>query len=369
MEKTAKETSMSYDEVKKMALSNPLVRMLVRLSEIKIIAENIISYKGNQLTCTEEAFKSLARCIGAQVSFQQKVGSLLGDNARLNFMNVMREALSARKDKQLMFIGNPQHSLVVGVVENASMLSTQSFFDLTEGIIVKYGLDVKSCSIGHTGEVVITTTSKQEAMINGLPADHRDPENFLPGLAFRNSVITGTQLNPYTYRQVCTNGMIALREGDGISPAGFDSKKLKEFYERVNLFASNNFVDVNYNQRVVNAINTFASLGELKFAVDAIERTSTAGSKFSNALVPYYTCAEKYAKMGYNVEKFSKQQFANAKTNVPVWDVVNAMTNFASHDFDGIEMSPAQRAIAQGYAGVLLTKKSFDTANLMPSLI
>lgn len=371
MEKETKkqQISMEYNEIKQKALNNPLVRILVRLSEIRIVSEGIITYKGKELRLTENAFHALAKFVGAPLQFQRNVGTLLGDQARVHFMNTMRDALSARKDKQLMFIGNPEHSTIVGVSEEQGMLSAQSFFDLTEGIITKYGLEVKTCSIDAIGAVSITTTSTQEATIKGLPLGHKDSEDYLPGLSFQNSVISGTKLNPFTYRLVCTNGMIGKEEGKAIEISGFDSKELKKFYDRVKALANNNFVSFDYNERVLSAINNFASLGELKFAADLIGRTSTAGHKTINAFVPYYSCVEKYAKLGLDAEKFSTKQLANAKTNVPVWDVVNALTNYGSHAFDGVEMTPAARALVAGHAGLLLNKKAFDTEFLVPSLI
>lgn len=361
--------SKTYDEIKKEALANPLVRILVRLSEIKIIADNVISYKGHTLHFTESAFKSLGNLI-LPLGFQDRVNSAMGATAKLHFINTMRDAISSQTNKQVMFVGNPATATIVSIASNTGMLSTQSFFDLTEGIISKYGLSVKNCSINNIGDVAITTTSPKDAIIKGLDSSYKTDESFFPGLAFQNSIVSGTSLNPFTIRQICSNGMIGVDRSAIVRINGFDSKELQVFYEKVKMLASNNFVDFGYSDKVIKAINTLASLGELQFAAKHIENSVVnVGSKLINSLVPYYTCADKYAKMGYNVEKLSKQQLASAKTNVSVWHAVNAMTDFASHSFDDVDMSGSSRVHVQQMAGALLNKRAFDTEQLMPSIL
>lgn len=368
MEKT-NETSMSYDEVKKMALESPLVRLLVRLSELKVQPNCMVLYKGNPLSFSESAFDSLLRLVGIPLSLQKKVDSALGVQSRLHMVNALNEAFTMRKSKEIMLVGNPANSTIIGVTESNGILSAESFFELTEGIINKYGMTVQACSIGTAGQVSIRATAKSIAQIKGLDAGYKVDEAYLPGLSFENSILNGTAMNPFTHRMVCSNGLVREVKGESIYLAGFDSKELKKFYTQVKGLANNNFVSFDYNSRVLSAIKNTASMAELQFAAKVIENSAGVGPKISNTFVPFYTCADRYKKLGISIDSCSTKQLENARTDVPVWDVVNALTNFASHKHNGIDVTPASRALAQSHAGELLSKKAFDTQHLMPSLI
>lgn len=372
MKTKQKNASSGYDEVKAKALAKPLLRILVRLSELKIVGDGVVSYAGNMLHFTEAAFLSLAQLVGTPISFQKRVHGLMGDSAKLNLLNVMREAMSLRKDRRLMLIGNPDTLQIVAVVkEDAVMLTAGSFFDLVEGIVTKYNLNVRACSIDDVGTVNIRTTSPNAETISGLPSKYKENEEFLPGLSFQNGIVSGTELNPFTYRMVCTNGMIAERKSQGAKLVGFDSKELREFYEHVRLLASNNFVPFNYNQNVVRAIQTNASMEELGFAYKTMFRSceNEVDKRLINAFLPYEECVAKYKKMNIHIEELTQQHRRNAKTNVPMWDVVNALTNFATHQHDGIDLSEASRAVLQTNAGDLLGRERYDTELLLPSLV
>jgi len=358
----------SYEEVKKQAQEQPLLRKTVRIGDLRIVDETHVEYKGKTLELSENAFHSLIKRLGVPMSFQARVSRLLGPQAKLNLLNTMKTAVSAQKNKALMFIGNPKNSLVVGVTEDVSMLSGKSFFELVEGTANKYNLDIKNCSIDKFGEVVIQTSSPIAAGIKGLAKDHKDDEGYYPGLAFKNSIFTGTELNPYTFRMVCSNGMIAPGR-DVIRIAGFDTDELKRFYDRINMLAKGNFISCDYDKQVVKAAATYASLGELNFLSSAMMNYSGAGHKMINQFVPYYDCASKYEALGIKVENLDKQQLMNAKTNVKLWDAINGVTDFASHKYEGVDISSAGRATLQQKAGAILNKPKFDTESLMPSLI
>jgi hypothetical protein len=361
--------SISYEEAKKLALANPLLRKEVRIGDIKLVDERRILLKGHEVLLSENAFSSLVKRLGVPQAFQNRIGNLLGPQAKLNMLNAVRSALSGQENKRLQFIGNPAEKQIVGVTETTNMLSAKSFFELVETCIDKYKLDIQACSVDRFGTTSIQTSTKFAANIKGLPKDHADDEEYNPGLSFRNSIFSGTELNPYTFRMVCSNGMIAPDGRDILRIEGFDSEDLRHFYNRLDLLGKNNFISSKYNEQVVKAASTYASLGELQFLANAMMNCSGASHKTINRFVPYYECADKFRAMRINVETLDKQQLANAKTNVRLWDAINGTTDFATHKYEGVDMSSSDRARLQHSAGAILNKKTFDTASLMPSLV
>ncbi len=73
-----------------------------------------------------------------------------------------------------------------------------------------------------------------------------------------------------------------------------------------------------------------------------------------------------YMDANIDVHLFSKEQTASAKTGQSVWDIANAITDFASHDY-GFKMEDKDRTRMQLEAGRLLTKKAYDIETLVPS--
>ena len=69
--------------------------------------------------------------------------------------------------------------------------------------------------------------------------------------------------------------------------------------------------------------------------------------------------------MGIQPTELTPAQKRNARTNVSVWDIVNGITDFASHDY-GYEIKDPEntRNELMVQAGGILTKQ-YDTQNLL----
>ena len=55
-----------------------------------------------------------------------------------------------------------------------------------------------------------------------------------------------------------------------------------------------------------------------------------------------------------------------ARTGTPVWDVINGVTHFATHN-NGIKITDSDRSALQMEAGRILSKSKFDVQNLIKS--
>jgi hypothetical protein len=62
----------------------------------------------------------------------------------------------------------------------------------------------------------------------------------------------------------------------------------------------------------------------------------------------------------------SKERKKNAKTGTSVWEVINGLTHFATHD-NGIRVDESSRRNIQVLAGQLLAKSSYDMQNMVAS--
>jgi hypothetical protein len=120
---------------------------------------------------------------------------------------------------------------------------------------------------------------------------------------------------------------------------------------------------------VTKARNTHASLSELNFATNVIQRAG-AGERAGN-WIPLSENLAEYASAGINTENFSNKEMQNAKSDQSIWSVVNSMTHFASHGedlIDGVQAHNATDLMVK--AGNLLgkgTKGQWDLGNQVRS--
>ncbi len=78
--------------------------------------------------------------------------------------------------------------------------------------------------------------------------------------------------------------------------------------------------------------------------------------------IPYVTTNERFIGAKMDPLLYSDEQKKRAKTGTSIWDIINGMTHFASHD-NGMRLKDESRRRLQKEAGLLLTKKVYDMQN------
>ena len=92
---------------------------------------------------------------------------------------------------------------------------------------------------------------------------------------------------------------------------------------------------------------------------------SGADYKELEAWVPLQKTRARYHASGLDTITMSKEQKKNAKTGTPIWDVINGLTHFSTHD-NGFRIDDTDRRRMQVEAGRMLTK-GYDMANAVKS--
>jgi hypothetical protein len=92
---------------------------------------------------------------------------------------------------------------------------------------------------------------------------------------------------------------------------------------------------------------------------------SDADHKELEAWVPLHNTRAKFHESRIDTISFSTAQKKGAKTGTSVWDLVNGITHFATHD-NGFKIDDYDRRRLQVEASRMLTK-DFDMANFVPS--
>jgi hypothetical protein len=82
--------------------------------------------------------------------------------------------------------------------------------------------------------------------------------------------------------------------------------------------------------------------------------------------IPIDSTNQAFSRWGMDTAKMTRHQLQNAKTGTSVWQLINGITNFASNH-KGDDLDDYNRSTLMIRSGELLTKKQFDTENLVLS--
>lgn len=341
------------------------LRKVVHFRDITIIDAETIEFNGSRISVTKSAFKNLLGLLGMSQAFAQKFETLFTKEAKSQFINTMKNAMSSNSGKlsEVTLVLNPISKNVVAITKKDQFgISNAQFMGVAENIIDNNSMNVSNWSVDPgTGIVTINAFNPNANFaVKGL-----SDEVFTGGVTFQNSPKDGFQVLPYVNRQWCTNGLTTQFAQEAYTLNSLDAGSMEKFFENLNELRKNNFAPTGFAERVRMAHNTPASLHELQFAHNLIE--PFAGERTDNWL-PLAENMNAYYKAGF--ETLSTDQLKHAKSNTSVWDVVNGITHFATHGSGIIDtnMQDYNASDLMVKSGNLFGKKSFDHENTMPDL-
>jgi hypothetical protein len=340
------------------------LRKTVAFKDINLLDENTIEYQGNRINITTPAFKSLLKLVGMSQQFAKKFETLFTSEAKSQFINRMKDAMASNMGnmQDVTLIVNPTtRSIVAFGKSDSANISNGQFVQVAEDIINKHSMDVTNWSVDPaTGLISIDAFNpKAEFGIQGL-----SDEVFTGGVSFKNSPIGGFQVMPYVNRTWCTNGLTTAMAQETYTLHSLGGDNMEKFFNHLQELRKNNFAPTGFADRVRTAVETPASLSEMRFAHNLIEKY--AGDRSEN-WVPFKENMNAYNKLG--IENISGDQMKMSRTNTSLWSVVNSLTHFSTHGAGIIDtnMTDYNAADLQVKAGNLFGKKSYDFENSMPN--
>jgi hypothetical protein len=130
--------------------------------------------------------------------------------------------------------------------------------------------------------------------------------------------------------------------------------------------AKSGFKPDQFVERVSEARDLKCSLSEMyavKSAIKGVVKDIT--TEELEAWVPVKFTEAAYHRIGVDTHLLRAGQLKNARTNTTVWDLINGLTHFATHD-NGFDIDDYNRRRLQMTAGQLLTDEH-DMANFVRS--
>ena len=361
----AKFTSISqelFNQKAKEALDKTPLRREFPLKKVEVIDSETLNLDGTRVKMSTAAFSGICKVVGLPKGFDKTFTGAFGDKARQQLVNRLKVAAQAKGNSSVSLVLNPETKKVISINNKPEdAVSNQTFLDTSKSIIDKYSLEVSDFSIDHNGSLVINASSPKNVWgFDGLPE-----EDFFGGVSFTNSPDKGFQVSPFMYRLVCSNGMIGTSFEESHRLSGINPTGMEKFWGSLNSLAERGFRPMTFEQKLRHAINTPASFAEMEDVHSTLKSLSNADTRDLDPWIPLRETRARYHIAGIDTTTFSFAQKKGAKTGTSVWDLVNGITHFATHD-NGFAIEDYDRRRLQVKAAQLMTK-DFDMANIIQS--
>jgi hypothetical protein len=352
-----------YDTKVSHALQIQPVRKTIPLGDLRIVNTGVIHIKDKPVAMNRNAFSQLAKILGVPIQFQGRVDKFFGEEATSQIVNRMKSALVQQGMSTITMVANPKEKQIIGFLKRESQyISNGTFFGVANDIINDHNLLVRDFSIdGDNGGITLNCFNPKAGFQIG---DFQD-EFFQGGITLSNSIDKGIIVSPYMNRLVCLNGMIGDSFGEAYKLKGLGSYNMEELRNHLDSLKKRNYKPFAFEERVNKAMKTNCSYAELEAAAELIMGVSGAKMDEISKWVPIQETNQKYMNFGILPGTLSAEKKKNAKTGTSVWDMVNGLTHFATHE-SVFKVSDDGRARVQKEAGKIMAG-TYDMENLVIS--
>jgi len=329
-------------------LNSQSIRKTVAVRDINLVNDTTIEYQGKRLEITKDAFKGLMKMIGMSQTFATKFEKLFNPEVKAQFINTMKNAMATQLN-EITIVLSPTTKKVVGFSKKATdLISHERFMGLADRLIDQNGFEVANWGVdANKGSVTINAFNPKASFgVQGL-----NDEVFTAGITMKNSPLGGIQVMPYVNRLWCANGCTTAMASESYSLANLSGDSMEKFFEHMSQLRKNKFIPTGFQDKVTQAVNTPASMNEMKWAHNQIKRH--VGDKADN-WIPLMENESAYTKANIGILDAKA-----AKSNQSIWSVVNGMTHVATHapDLFAMNMQDKDSTELMVQAGNLLGKQ------------
>jgi hypothetical protein len=354
-------TSTQFNDFKQDALRNQPLRKEIALADIRFVTMDAIEYAGLNFGLARPALKDLMRILGVNINIEERLSQSIGEDGARNFLNGLRSALSNSAGSIILLV-TPDRIVqrITKGGRETSLFTGQTFFDTVDRFMnTNTGMEIKDMNFNReTGGISLSASSPNSEFGIGNFND----EVFHGGL---NLSITadGIKAAPYLHRLVCTNGMVTRSFEESFNLNRNTTESWTNFWQNLERIEKGGFKPVAFTNKVLNARETTASFAEMERSMNLILGNSKCDLDNLQQFINYKPTFNRLHSAGIDTLKLTPGQKRNLRTGLSMWDCINGVTDFASHNY-GFEKSANCDRHLQLQAGDILTK-DFDTQNLI----
>lgn len=363
---------LDYETKKKVALNGELISRRVQLSNIDIDHNGQLSIDGQRVASEEGVQKQLYKILNLSETFVKKFGKITDENTKMHLINMIKSGLvlSDVKKQNITVLGNPRTQLITTLLPgNVDYISNKMAFEVLERLLNDYSeLGVKNFTVDENGGFNISLLSPNVLQIQADAtgkSSHKfiETEDYNAGINFHKSLVNGINTEAFTFRRFCDNGAIIHLEDSNFKLNKLTDDALANYFTGITSLQKNGFAPDNYAENIQRGMHTNISFAELLDARSIILRNSSLKSEneLKNFLPEFSNEVHKLASRGVDYAQCTDRQLENYPTGHKVWDVVNRLTDFGSHDYGFTVNNEA----IQRQAGKLFSKEVYDSENVI----
>lgn len=343
--------SQTYQKTRDMLLRKvcPYFRVVSR-DELVSVGDNTFSIGGLELKTPPDVSSKIEKFIGVTHKQTETVGKAFGEQGINNFRNYMTLSRSYTDTDSLALIADPENRSIKSVIPvKVKVIAPSAFFGFLEMFMDKNGYTPDSLEVDSDGIGIVARLSPYDEQITELSDDDTIVDN---GLWFSwnpGEVDDGN----YYIRQVCTNGQTITVRNELGSSYSLDNDRIKALLDlpQNEVFMKSklgSFVD-----SVKIAMKTDASLREVSKA-SMILKQSKVPDEVISEIAPIERLEASYAEAGYNTNGIAE---AEMRSNIKVWDLHNAITQYATHNKDWSETDSRRTSLMMASMKLLMAKR------------
>jgi hypothetical protein len=301
------------------------------------------------------------RILGVNINIEERLSQSIGEDGARNFLNGLRSALSKSAGSIILLV-TPDRIVqrITKGGRETTLFTGQTFFDTVDRFMnTNTGMEIKDMNFNReTGGISLSASSPSGEFQVGNFTD----EVFHGGL---NLSITadGIKAAPYLHRLVCTNGLVTRSFEESFNLNRNTTESWTNFWQNLERIEKGGFKPVAFTNKVVNARETRASFAEMERSMNLILGNSKCDLDNLQQFINYKPTFNRLHSAGIDTLKLTPGQKRNLRTGLSMWDCINGVTDFASHNY-GFEKTANCDRHLQLQAGDILTK-DFDTQNLI----
>lgn len=364
----------TYENFKKEVRENYPIRKNLTLAELNIDFEDVESRNGNitlegvKLRLSSGAFKSLLKTLKISDTFMGKFTDIFGMNSRNQLVKIIKTKMATAKDMKVAIYISPSTMRVVAITDASKpYVSTDFYFDMVENVINDHQLDVGNMSISSDGNIQISTVKNSW----GFDIPDLKDEAFHTGVIVTAGPTEDIAIDPYILRLICANGMVGPRRlemGPRLLDNSIDS--INKFMGEIKGLSETNkkFQGV-FSEQVRNMNSVSASYNEMLklrelVAGKATDKSDARVEAVLDRFFPINEVKSMYQDKGINLDTLTNRHWKNAKTNMTTWELLNSLTDVASHDY-GMGIGEHAKNDLRKHAGLFMFNKQFDCQFLL----
>jgi hypothetical protein len=353
-------TQAQFDTFKTEAIAKQPLRRVCQMSDLKFITMDAVEFKGLNLGISRKALKQLIHIVGFSVAGANQLKGAVGEEGSVNILNSLKNVLSSAK-REICIHVSPDRVITHITDSKSPIISAETYFETVERLVNRHGLDIKSTTFnaenGNLYVEALADPKRREFQVGNLTS-----EAFHSGISLSRTS-DGIKADPFMHRLICTNGMVARNFEESYQLKSMDQRAWQEFYQHLERIDQSGFVPVKFSEAVKTAMDNPASLAELEQGRRLISEMSNCRDEDLEMFIRSKGTYNRIHAAGIDDTRLTGKQKQNLRTGISLWDVINGITDFASHNYGFEKKSNADRHL-QMRAGDLLSKGP-DTRNLI----